>query len=894
MTENRLNLFCLVDGEPQSKAFPVSTSTTATVGELKDLIKIKQSPDFDDIVANNLTLWRVSISDDNLSSAITADSLDDKTELNNPRTRLSKLFPESPDDNTYIIVQRPPQVQVHAPVPARASTPLPDHLSNEPRPGSPLSTLDVGITDVIKEIQRSFHPRDRGSDSAPQLSDRMPWQERPMGAAIDRVVENVGTCLSWQNDRQIAKAESSFLVCSGTAGIGKTRYGRELYDALRRQLSPTAKVKGVDYSPYYYYMLLDFSNGVNLGPTEASLSAETILGLRLAYAHFFQGKYRERFPDFFYRAVKHRELFTISGTIISIRQDLKLPEQQPFFLFLHIDEFQRIFDHRWEGTPKGRWPATLPETGIRLTGDKAECHTAEGLCLFRDMMRSLGSFMSGAVKPDMIQTFLSGTARQDVTLAAEPTSYSFKFLSCPTLSMGACYDIMSHFTTLANVRHCEWMPKMAFFHLLSATGGLPRALQLLLEEFFGRRQEKCNTFPDTVDNIGMNTDQIFSNVASNLNTYYRITTFAETHKELVRALVRLCILQEPSPRTLAPSNHFPTLTLDVLERDTHTILEDSDETSGKVLVRIPFFFLHHYNTVIEVVRNRLGSAFLHDWVEDREWGFFEHMIAEYEALRTNLLIGGGREAATLGEIYQGAIGRAETLGRIVKLRKLLVVKAARRFPESGGLTVGEQERDWRSGLVIKNADGAQFGDICVYREKADGNNDNILCALQAKKLGSPLSATTIQSEHDKNTRTIGQLPDGSILEQEGIKRAHAITVLITTADITDGAFQQLNGSFPNDCLLIYRGNFAKFFGDAFSISAALAASKDLNWNFATRETLKKKHKLGDKEVDQILENMPYRSYDDLIQKVPAMGSKNLDKEMGFLPYQDFQPEKRRR
>ncbi|KAF9080278.1 hypothetical protein BGX29_005463, partial [Mortierella sp. GBA35] len=100
-------------------------------------------------------------------------------------------------------------------------------------------------------------------------------------------------------------------------------------------------------------MLLDFSNGVNLGPTEASLSAETILGLRLAYAHFFQGKYRERFPDFFYRAVKYRELFTISGTIISIRQDLKLPEQQPFFLFLHIDEFQRIFDHRWEGTPKG-------------------------------------------------------------------------------------------------------------------------------------------------------------------------------------------------------------------------------------------------------------------------------------------------------------------------------------------------------------------------------------------------------------------------------------------------------------------------------------------------------------------------------------------------------------
>ncbi|KAG0272994.1 hypothetical protein BGZ96_005073, partial [Linnemannia gamsii] len=560
------------------------------------------------------------------------------------------------------------------------------------------------IMDVIKQIKDTFRPRSPGSDSARQLSSIMPWQERPMDAAIDRVVENVGNCLSWRNDRQIAKAESSFLVCSGTAGIGKTRYGRELYDTLRRQLSPTAKVKGVDYSPYYYYMLLDFSKGVSLGTTEASLDAETILGLRLAYSHFFQGKYRERFPDFFYRAVKYRGLFTISRTIISIRQDLKLPEQQPFFLFLHIDEFQMIFDHRWEGTPKGRWPAPLPETGIRPTGDKAECHTAEGLCLFRDMMRILGSYMNGAIKPDMIQTFLSGTARQDVTLAAEPTSYSFKFLSCPTLSTGACYDIMGHFTGLAKVPHRQWMPKMAFLHLLSATGGLPRALQLLLEEFFGCRLEKCNTFVDTVDDINMNADRIFNKVASNLDNCYSITAFVETHRELVRALVRLCILQQPSPRTLAPSDQFPALTLDVLERDTHTILEDSDEARGKVLVRIPFFFLHLYNTVIDEVRNRLGSAFLHDWVEDREWGFFERMIAEYEALRTNLLIGDGREAVTLGDIYQGAIGRAKTLGRIVKLKKLSVVTAAHRFPESGRLMVGEQEQDWRSGVVIKNAD----------------------------------------------------------------------------------------------------------------------------------------------------------------------------------------------
>ncbi|KAG0372990.1 hypothetical protein BGX24_012316 [Mortierella sp. AD032] len=87
--------------------------TTKTVYHLKDLIKAKKAIDFQDVDANKLTLWRVSIPDDNLASAITIDALDVETKLNNLRTRLSILFPEGPDENTYILVQRPPPV--HAP-----------------------------------------------------------------------------------------------------------------------------------------------------------------------------------------------------------------------------------------------------------------------------------------------------------------------------------------------------------------------------------------------------------------------------------------------------------------------------------------------------------------------------------------------------------------------------------------------------------------------------------------------------------------------------------------------------------------------------------------------------------------------------------------------------------
>ncbi|KAG0195405.1 hypothetical protein BGX33_003418, partial [Mortierella sp. NVP41] len=128
-------MFCLIDGEPQSNAFSVKVTPADTVDDLKKLIKAEKSVDFEHVDANNLTLWRVSIpiTDDDDEISILLDNVNDKDKKKlGPATRLSKVFPEElPEETIHIIVQRPPQVQVHAPVPARASTPLPDHLSEE-------------------------------------------------------------------------------------------------------------------------------------------------------------------------------------------------------------------------------------------------------------------------------------------------------------------------------------------------------------------------------------------------------------------------------------------------------------------------------------------------------------------------------------------------------------------------------------------------------------------------------------------------------------------------------------------------------------------------------------------------------------------------------------------
>ncbi|KAI1296061.1 hypothetical protein EDD11_007609 [Mortierella claussenii] len=110
MAVNALTLVCLVSGEALSNTFSVKISPSESISVLKDLIKSEKTPEYDDIAADRLTLWRVTIpSDENAGdeSIITLDDQDAKTKLGNPRTSLSEQLPESLDDNTYILVQRP-------------------------------------------------------------------------------------------------------------------------------------------------------------------------------------------------------------------------------------------------------------------------------------------------------------------------------------------------------------------------------------------------------------------------------------------------------------------------------------------------------------------------------------------------------------------------------------------------------------------------------------------------------------------------------------------------------------------------------------------------------------------------------------------------------------------
>ncbi|KAF9079996.1 hypothetical protein BGX23_002850 [Mortierella sp. AD031] len=140
MTDNRLTLFCLVDGESTSNAFPLAIPSTETVGELKELIKTKKLVDFENADTNNLTLWSVSNPDD-----------DDDDEI-------PILFDNRPEKKTEGDHQA---LQTHAPVSVRGSSSLSDHLSDDSRPGSPIS--DALKADLTRIATRFFAV---GSESA--------------------------------------------------------------------------------------------------------------------------------------------------------------------------------------------------------------------------------------------------------------------------------------------------------------------------------------------------------------------------------------------------------------------------------------------------------------------------------------------------------------------------------------------------------------------------------------------------------------------------------------------------------------------------------------------------------------------------------------------------------
>jgi len=170
MTDKSLHLFCLVDGDPISKAFPLAILSTETIGQLRNTIHLSKPIWFKDLEAEDLILWSVSIPvvPANKNRPIFLNEFDSAKELDSTDD-VADVFLDTPKKTIHTIVQRPPpgnvallllhsltayevhcsnlihtpvhsdivHVPLAVPVPVRARSSTP--FSDESRPGTPLS-----------------------------------------------------------------------------------------------------------------------------------------------------------------------------------------------------------------------------------------------------------------------------------------------------------------------------------------------------------------------------------------------------------------------------------------------------------------------------------------------------------------------------------------------------------------------------------------------------------------------------------------------------------------------------------------------------------------------------------------------------------------------------------
>ncbi|POG68563.1 hypothetical protein GLOIN_2v1636630, partial [Rhizophagus irregularis DAOM 181602=DAOM 197198] len=119
-----ITLSCLVVGEnPYENAFEVDIEINKSISKLKDAIKEKKAPEFDNFATDKLKLWKVDISfeeeNKKLELVNTKINVNIKDELGGeelpPLSKISKHFPSQPaDEHIHIIVQRPVETkEVH-------------------------------------------------------------------------------------------------------------------------------------------------------------------------------------------------------------------------------------------------------------------------------------------------------------------------------------------------------------------------------------------------------------------------------------------------------------------------------------------------------------------------------------------------------------------------------------------------------------------------------------------------------------------------------------------------------------------------------------------------------------------------------------------------------------
>lgn len=101
-----IRLFCLVYGEPSSRAFEVEIERWKTISALKETIKEKIPDDLTGIAFNKLDLYKVEITVNKKDRRPQRPVFKDEDELS-PMDKVGEEFPEVVDQRVHVLIKIP-------------------------------------------------------------------------------------------------------------------------------------------------------------------------------------------------------------------------------------------------------------------------------------------------------------------------------------------------------------------------------------------------------------------------------------------------------------------------------------------------------------------------------------------------------------------------------------------------------------------------------------------------------------------------------------------------------------------------------------------------------------------------------------------------------------------
>ncbi|RGB34138.1 hypothetical protein C1646_760936 [Rhizophagus diaphanus] len=246
------------------------------------------------------------------------------------------------------------------------------------------------------------------------------------------------------------------------------------------------------------------------------------------------------------------------------------------------------------------------------------------------------------------------------------------------------------------------------------------------------------------------------------------------------------------------------------------------------------------------------------------WDTWKKFVANYKVFRNNLFakLENYKKGISLKEFYYGAVGKDSVLEIKIELKKFDLCEAKNQFPKTGlPINCLNNKVINLDGFVIIYGHSAPFADIFLLR-KTIPESKNLLITFQQKwyTTSQEFTIDDAKTECNKNKNAYKDVKDYVL--KKFLEESHIVTVIFTSQP-----FKGNPNDLPNDCLIIAKSNFGRYFGPLFVSRLSFDIINHLHINSTEPKQIAERiNGVGEVISEAIHKNRPYKNADEVIEK----------------------------